>query len=210
MKSTLSKDTPTLEIISKLRNGEISRRMLSGKQILGSIALLLSDGVTHASIAGLLKCSEKTVGRYAKQIRLDNAFKFSLQDAFETIGEYRMTTEHQLRRLNRIAATAQDDTAKLQASALVVKLWGDYIKTLLSLGCLPPTAFKYGEKMIASEATKPEARKSTAQKFQIKLDDFMHEMYPHERENVRKALKPIIERLEMSEEKKNENPESGA
>ncbi len=212
MKSTLPKDTPTLEIIKKLKNEEISWPMLTQEQALGSIVLLLSDGANYVSIAALLKCSEKTVSRYAKKIRQTNAFRFELQDAMETIGEYRTSTEHHLKRLTRIAATAQDDTAKTQATALVIKLWGDYIKNLILLGCLPPTAFRYGEKMVPpiTEKTKTDSRTASSG-LKIKLDGNimdLDDLLSHEREEFRRALKPAIERQKEAEKKEGENLEN--
>jgi len=128
----------SVQLLQEINSGLTEPSLLDKPSRQQCIELLIAEGYTHAQIAQLLKCSEKTVSRDRKEIHARNELTPSVPFAKEFIGDaFKKAMNHHsyLVRLARMKETLASD--KIHAEFAAWKVIKELIEKLQSLGYLP-------------------------------------------------------------------------
>lgn len=128
----------SVQLLQEINSGLTDPALLDKPSRQQCIELLIAEGYTHAQIAQLLKCSEKTVSRDIKETRARNELTPSVPFAKQFIGDmFKKAMNHHsyLMRLARTKDVPAGD--KIQAEAAAWKVIKEVVEKLQSLGYLP-------------------------------------------------------------------------
>ena len=136
----------SVQLLQEINSGLTDPAILDKSSRQQCIELLIAEGYTHAQIAQLLKCSEKTVSRDIKELRRRNELSPNLSFAKEFIGDMfkkAMTHHSYLMRLARAKETPAGD--KIAAEISAWKVIKELIEYFLVSEGLPSMGLEQGE-----------------------------------------------------------------
>lgn len=130
-------EQPTYALIQQIKDGTVAPETLTKDLRQRCVEVLLGEGYTVASMAQILKRSEKTIKRDIENIREQNAITPNLNLAKKIIGEMVMYGRIHRDRLMKLARTKEASVAeKSNAEYLAFKVFVELVAKLQSLGHL--------------------------------------------------------------------------
>ena len=135
--------TGVLELIGKVRSGELSGRTLDVPTRRRCVMALLAEGYAIAEIAGVLGCSERTVARDRAAMR--EALSAALEDRWlpRMLGTLLAEAEGSAMRLKRIARDRSTPAqTRVEAERTAWGMTKDMVRMLQRLGVLPEASHR--------------------------------------------------------------------
>ena len=134
-------EQPVFTLIQQIKDGTIAPETLIKDLRQRCVEVLLGEGCTPASMAQILKRSEKTIKRDIEDIRERNALTPNLNLAKKIIGEMVMYARLNRDYLMKLARTKDASVAeKAQSEYYAFKVLTELITKMQSLGFLPSKA----------------------------------------------------------------------
>ena len=131
-------ERPILDLIQKIRDELVDPRLLSMDERRQCVEILLCEGMNEATIAQILKRSEKTIYRDVLEIRKRNAIVPSIEMVKEMAGELLTNARIHHAYLMRIARSKDSSTPdKIQAELAAWNVLDGLVERMQSLGYLP-------------------------------------------------------------------------
>lgn len=128
----------SVQLLQEINSGQTDPSLLGKPSRQQCIELLIAEGYTHAQIAQVLKCSEKTVSRDMKEIHRRNELVPNVPFAKEFIGDMFKKAMNHHGYFMRLARTKGASVAdKVQAEFAAWKVIKELTEKLQSLGYLP-------------------------------------------------------------------------
>ena len=127
-----------VELIQGINSGAVNPKTIDKPNRQQCIELLISEGYTYPQIVQVLKCSEKTIYRDLKEIRVRNELSPNVEFAKQFIGDvFHKASDHHsfLVRLARSKDTSPAE--KIQSEYAAWKILKELVEKLQTLGYLP-------------------------------------------------------------------------
>ena len=136
--SAQGEERTILKLIQDIHSGIYDASLLDKATRQQCVEVFIAEGYTHAQLAQLLKCSEKTISRDMQEIRQKNSIAPSLEFAKETVGELITKARLHASYLMRLARD-KDSPAPSKAGAefLAWRVIKELTEKLQTLGYLP-------------------------------------------------------------------------
>lgn len=133
-----NEEMPALKILKQINSGELDPKKLTTPQRRQCVEVLKMEAHSHASIAKLLDCSEKTIQRDWDEISKRNAQKPSPEYALRLIAQLIMKANAKEDYLTRLASSKEGSMQeKAQAMYYASKVLLETIQLLQSMGYVP-------------------------------------------------------------------------
>lgn len=189
----------SVQLLQEINSGLTDPGLLDKPSRQQCIELLITEGYTHAQIAQLLKCSEKTISRDIKEIRARNELTPSVPFAKQFIGDaFKKAMNHHsyLMRLARIKEASVAD--KVQAEFAAWRVIKELIEKMQSLGYLPSRPQEVVGDIFHHLDDRSEQTLAEIQKMIIELEAISEEG-GGKSEELSREIKSLKERLTKAE-----------
>lgn len=197
MKTTQENQIPTLTTIQHIKDGTINPKALDKDARQQCIEVLLTQGYTHAQLAQIMNCSDKTIQRDMCEIRRRNSLTPHPELAKEIVGEMLQKVRNYEANLNQLARAKDGSVSeKAQAQFLGWRVFKECVEKLQTLGYLPlkPQEIRGDFYHMYSEAD--ESEKSI-----VEIQTIIKDIESNLQNNADPVLQAEVDRLKLKFEK---------